>query len=126
MPLSALEQTALAALDEQGLVNAFRSLLRIPSITGHEAAAQQWLGRHMQELGLDVDLWKIDVAELQKHPQFPGMEVDRSTHDALGLVGIWQGETGTAAGRGLLFYGHVDGVSGGDQRKWPAVPWGRG
>jgi acetylornithine deacetylase len=124
MPLSALEQTALAALDEQGLVTAFRSLLRIPSITGHEAAAQQWLGRHMQKLGLDIDLWKIDVAELQKHPQFPGMEVDRSTHDALGLVGIWQGETGTAAARRLLFNGHIDVVPEGDHDNWQHDPWG--
>ncbi|MFL5660647.1 MAG: peptidase M20, partial [Ktedonobacteraceae bacterium] len=118
MSLSALEQAALAALDEQELVNAFRSLLRIPSVTGHEAAAQQWLGRHMQELGLEVDLWKIDVAELQQHPQFPGMEVDRSTHEALGLVGIWQGETEKAAAKRLLFNGHIDVVPEGDHGNW--------
>ncbi len=124
MPLSTLEQTALAALDEQGLVNAFRSLLRIPSVTGHEAAAQQWLGRHMQELDLEVDLWKIDVAELQQHPQFPGMEVDRSTDDALGLVGIWQGERGMAAAKRLLFNGHIDVVPEGDHGNWQHDPWG--
>ena len=40
MPLSSLEQKALAALDEQGLMGAFRDLVRIPSITGQESAAR--------------------------------------------------------------------------------------
>lgn len=76
MPLSALEETALAALDEQGLSEACRSLLRLPRITGREAEAQRWLGRRMQQLGLDVDLWTIDVPRWQQHPRFPGMEVE--------------------------------------------------
>lgn len=122
MPLSTLEQTALEALDEQGLLDTFRRLLRIPSITGHEAEAQRWLGRHMQELGLQVDLWTIDVPEVKKHPQFPGMEVDRSQHEAVGLVGIWQKEV--TPGKRLIFNGHIDVVPVGDPANWQHSPLG--
>lgn len=128
MPLSTLEQTALAALDEQGLLDAFRHVLRIPSVTGDEAAAQHWLGQHMQQLGLAVDLWIIDVPEMKKHPQFPGMEVDRSHHEAVGLVGTWPRETTSAIsgtpGKRLIFNGHIDVVPAGDHANWQHDPWG--
>src|SRR6266699_5751756 len=110
MPLTDIERSALAALDEQKLIDALRDLLRISSVTGQEAAAQHWLGRHMQQLSLDVDLWTIDVAALQKHPSFPGMEVDRSKHEAIGLVGMWQGtaDVNKWNGKRLVFNGHID------------------
>src|SRR6266516_5243140 len=94
MPLTENEKEALSALDEQRLIDALRDLLRIQSLTGQEAAAQHWLGHHMRQLGLDVDLWTNDIVSLQKHPQFPGMEVDRSKHEAIGLVGVWQSMAG--------------------------------
>lgn len=133
MSLSKIEQKALASLDEQSLVNAFRQLLRIPSVTGQEAEAQHWLAQHMLHAGLDVDLWTIDVAQIQKHPQFPGMEVDRRQREALGLVGTWQptpeqerlqassAKTGT---KRLIFNGHIDVVPEGDHVNWQHDPWG--
>lgn len=126
MPLSQLEQHVLSFLDEQALIAAFRQLLRIPSLTGQEADAQRWLAEHMQQLGLDVDLWTIDVAELQKHPQFPGMEVDRTNQEAVGLVGIWQGTplVNQAPGKRLIFNGHIDVVPEGDAANWHHSPWG--
>jgi len=126
MPLTGIERSALAALDEQKLIEALRDLLRIPSVTGQEAAAQHWLGRHMQQLGLDVDLWAIDVAALQKHPSFPGMEVNRSKHEAIGLVGMWQGTPGacTPTSKRLVFNGHIDVVPEGDHANWHHDPWG--
>lgn len=120
MALSEFEQRALAALDENGLIETFRMLLRHRSITGHEAGAQRWLGGQMRALGLEVDLWEIDVEELRKHPAFPGMEVDRSGRAALGLVGSWQG----GEGRRLVFNGHLDVVPEGDHANWSHDPWG--
>ena len=126
MPLTDIERSALAALDEQKLIEALRDLLRIPGVTGQEVAAQRWLGRHMQQLGLDVDLWTIDVAELQKLPEFPGMEVDRSKHEAIGLVGMWQGTPGRhiSTSKRLVFNGHIDVVPEGDHANWQHDPWG--
>src|SRR6266487_3189341 len=124
MPLSSIEQKALASLDEQGLIKALRDLVRIPSATGQEAAAQNWLAQQMRHFGLDVDLWDIDVAELQRHPQFPGMEVDRSKDRAVGLVATWRREAGAASGRRLVFNGHIDVVPEGDRASWQYEPWG--
>jgi acetylornithine deacetylase len=124
MPLSVLEQTTLAALDEQGLIEALRSLLRFKSVTGREAEAQRWLAQHMRQLGLEVDLWTIDVAQLRQHPQFPGMEVDRNGFEALGLVGTWRAGAGAAGARRLIFNGHIDVVPAGDHANWQHDPWG--
>lgn len=124
MPLSSIEHKALASLDEQGLIKALRDLVRIPSATGQEAAAQNWLAQQMRHFGLDVDLWDIDVAELQRHPQFPGMEVDRSKDRAVGLVATWRREAGAASGRRLVFNGHIDVVPEGDRASWQHEPWG--
>ncbi|GCE30827.1 acetylornithine deacetylase [Dictyobacter alpinus] len=122
MALTAIEQNVLASLDEQGLIQTLRDFLRIPSKTGQEAVAQRWLAQRMQDLHLEVDLWSIDVPALQQHPDFPGMEVDRSQHEALGLVSSWQGSGG--AGKRLIFNGHLDVVPEGDLTQWSHDPWG--
>jgi acetylornithine deacetylase len=116
------EQRALSALDETGLIDAFRTLLRRRSVTGHEAGAQRWLSEQMRAIGLDVDLWPIDVAALRQHPAFPGMEVERAGRPAMGLVGSWQGSAGT--GKRLIFNGHIDVVPEGDHANWSHDPWG--
>ena len=120
MALTEFEQQALAALDENGLIETFRTLLRHRSITGHEAGVQRWLSEQMRAMGLEVDLWTIDVEELRKHPAFPGMEVDRSGRAAMGLVGSWQGDEG----KRLVFNGHLDVVPEGDHANWSHDPWG--
>lgn len=122
MAFTELEQQVLASLDEAGLVSTLRDLLRHRSITGHEAGAQRWLGEQMGAMGLEVDLWTIDVEETQKHPAFPGMEVDRSGRAAVGLVGSWQGSGGE--GKRLVFNGHLDVVPEGDHANWSHDPWG--
>src|SRR5260370_32807133 len=121
MSLTEREQQALASLDEAGLFSTLRDLLRIPSITGREAEAQRWLGERMREFGLEVDLWNIDAAELRQHPAFPGMEVERDSYEALGLVGTWQGNSGP--GKRLIFNGHIDVVPEGDHANWAHAPW---
>ncbi|SRR5579875_33066 len=123
MSLSEREQTVLAALDEETLIEAFRALLRIPSVTGQEAEAQRWLARHMQEMGLEVDLWPIDVEAVRQHPQFPGMEVERSGRESFGLVGSWHGSPESTTGRHLIFNGHIDVVPVGDPANWHHAPW---
>lgn len=120
--LSERERKALAFLDEAGLQQTFRALLRIPSITGREAQAQRWLSEQMREMGMEVDLWEIDVAEMRRREDFPGMEVAREGYEALGLVGSWQGNEGP--GRRLIFNGHIDVVPEGDHANWSRDPWG--
>src|SRR5579859_1001878 len=125
MALTGTEQQALASLDEAGLLRTLRELLRIPSVTGREAQAQRWLGEQMRAAGLDVDLWTIDVAAMRGRGDFPGMEVERAGHEALGLVGHWQGDRGRGTTeRRLIFNGHIDVVPEGDHANWSHDPWG--
>ncbi|HEU5227961.1 MAG TPA: ArgE/DapE family deacylase [Ktedonobacteraceae bacterium] len=122
IPLTEREQQALSALDEAGLLKTLRELLRIPSVTGREAEAQRWLCEQMHAAGLEVDAWTIDVEQLRRHADFPGMEVERAGDEALGLVGIWQGREGT--GKRLIFNGHIDVVPEGNHANWQHDPWG--
>jgi len=122
MALLDIEKRVLASLDEEGLLHTLRELLRIPSVTGDEAVVQRWLAGQLEEAGLAVDLWTIDVAELQQHVAFPGMEVERSQREAVGLVGTWQGSGGP--GKRLIFNGHCDVVPPGECAHWTYDPWG--
>lgn len=122
MALTEIERQVLASLDEAELLRMFRNLLRIPSLTGREAEAQRWLGELMRAMGMEVDLWPIDVDELKRRSDFPGMEVERVGHEALGLVGSWQSKDG--AGKRLAFNGHIDVVPEGDHAHWSYDPWG--
>ena len=80
------------------------------------------LGRRLEHLGLDVDLWSMDLLALRAHPDFPGTEVPRT--EASGLVGSTPGQ---GEGPALVLQGHVDVVPPGDLGEWvgdPIVPLG--
>jgi acetylornithine deacetylase len=70
-------------------------------------------------MGLDADLWEIDVAALTADPEFPGMEAARD--EAWGLVGSWVGDDPDAAT--LVLNGHIDVVPPGDLTAWTTSPW---
>jgi len=78
---------ALAAVRAEDLVAELRALLAVPSVTGSaaESEAQHHVERRLRAIGMDTDLWGIDVAATAADPQFPGMEADRD--EAWGLVG---------------------------------------
>lgn len=124
------ESAVVGALDVDAMVEAACGLVRIPSWNGDESPAQHAVAELMSESGLDIDLWEIDLAEVQAHPHC-SWEIERS--EALGLVGTLAG-----AGHGptLLLNGHVDVVPPGDAALWTDLPfsgvvrdgriWGRG
>lgn len=131
--LSAVERGVLAAIDELRVVEGLRELVRIPSVDGSagEVDVQAWCARRLGELGLAVDHWQVDLAEVTTDPAFPGMEVERTV--AWGCVGTLGGD-GTP---GLILNGHVDVVPPGDPGLWPdrdpfsarvedGIMWGRG
>ncbi len=109
---------ALAAVRAEDLVAELRALLAVPSVTGSaaESEAQHHVERRLRVVGMDTDLWGIDVAATAADPQFPGMEADRD--EAWGLVGAW----GEGQGSTLILNGHVDVVPPG-AAGWTADPW---
>lgn len=82
-----------------------------------EVAVQRWCAATLQGLGLDVDLWPLDLDALRADPDYPGEEVERG--EAWGVVGT----SGSGTPR-LVLNGHVDVVPSGDPDWWTGHdPW---
>lgn len=96
------------------------SMVQLPSVSGTdgENEAQAAMAKRLDAGGLDVDHWRIDLDALAAHPDFPGMEVDRT--EAWGLAGRLPG---TGGGATLLLNGHVDVVPTGDPDAWTDGPF---
>lgn len=118
--MSTVEQAAVAALDEQGVVAFLRELVAIPSLDGEESAAQRYVAAWMRSAGLGVDEWDIDLAATSAHPDF-SCEVERD--EAVGVVG-WVGPAAKdGGGRDLILDGHIDVVPAGELAAWSMDPW---
>lgn len=138
----------LAAAGRERSVAALADLVRVPSLTGEEGAAQQHLAARLQAIGADIDLTEPDVAAMfERFPsvaQYPThwqhdliLPYDRlPTAEALkasgledvlnyrgrpNLVGILRGSGG---GRSLILNGHVDTVTVEPRGEWTKDPFG--
>ncbi|WP_432032027.1 ArgE/DapE family deacylase [Streptomyces antibioticus] len=118
--LSDEEAAVLAAVDEAAAGRTLLELVAIPSVTGSpaESELQHLLAGRLERLGLDVDLWPMDLPALLADPGFPGMEAARE--EAWGLVGHTDGG---ADGPTLILQGHVDVVPPGDLAAWQGDPF---
>jgi acetylornithine deacetylase len=97
-------------------IELLRKMISIPSVTGDEAAIQNYLAGYLAELGLEVDMWETDWDELKKHPGY--RPVQRGYAGRPNLVATWKGEGG---GRSLLLNGHTDVIPVGEG--WRDDPW---
>jgi acetylornithine deacetylase len=120
-PLPPAVATAVNAVQPERLVALLQELIAIPSITGSaaESDAQQQHARRLDRMGLDTDLWQIDLAAMTADADFPGLEAPRD--EAWGLVGSWRGED--TDGVTLVLNGHIDVVPPGDLTAWSSTPW---
>ncbi|WP_225835212.1 ArgE/DapE family deacylase [Streptomyces sp. NK08204] len=118
--LSDQEAAALSCIDEGAVGRTLLELIAVPSVSGSaaESEIQHLLAGRLERLGLDVDLWRMDLAALRAEPGFPGMEVPRT--EAWGLVGT---TAGGGDGPALVLQGHVDVVPGGDPAAWDGDPF---
>ena len=66
------QQTVLAAIDEEELVADLVEMVRVPSVTGSDAESelQHMFAADLEDLGLDVDVWRLDLEALA----LPGIE----------------------------------------------------
>ncbi|MBN1486758.1 MAG: peptidase [Anaerolineae bacterium] len=115
--MNTIEQRVLDAIDIDGMLTYLCDLIAIRSLDGEETEAQRHMAAKMEEIGLDVDMWDIDMEALEQHPAFSA-EVERET--GVGLVGTLGQELG---GRNLIFNGHIDVVPTGDAANWHYPPW---
>lgn len=118
--ITATEAKALAAVDETMIRELLLEYLAIPSVTGtaDESRMQHVLARRLELLGLDVDLWSMDLPALRATPGFPGTEAPRE--EAWGLVGITDADRD---GPTMILQGHVDVVPPGDRGNWAQDPF---
>jgi len=109
---------ALAAVRPAELVAELQALLAIPSVTGSaaESEAQHHVEARLRAVGMDTDLWNVDLPALTSDPDFPGMEAPRT--EAWGLVGACGGGPGPC----VVLNAHIDVVPPGEVG-WSVHPW---
>ncbi|MER7185044.1 ArgE/DapE family deacylase [Streptomyces hyaluromycini] len=114
------EAAAVGCVDEAAVGRTLLELMAVPSVTGSpaESELQHLLAGRLERLGLDVDLWSMDLPALLADPGFPGLEVARD--EAWGLVGRTPGD---GDGPTLILQGHVDVVPPGDPAAWQGDPF---
>lgn len=91
-------------------------LVRTPSVTGNENAAQDLLASRLRAWGLDVDLWTVGP-EITSHRAYcdDGLPVERKN-----VVARWGPRDDVAA---LILNGHIDVVPTGERALWDADPF---
>ena len=110
------ERQVLDSIDLDGLVEYLCELISVPSVGGQETAAQINITAEMKALGLSVETWDVDFDKIREHPAF-SMPIPRK--EGIGVLGSY----GEGKGRSLMFNGHIDVVSPGDESKWRYPPW---
>jgi len=130
------------------IVDLLRALIQIPSMTGEERRAQEFVAKQYREMKLDVDVWEPDVEELfKKFPevaQYPShwkhdlvlpyhglpkyqdllksKMIDVLNYkDRPNVVGRWKG---TGGGRSLILNAHIDTVPVEPRDAWTRDPFG--
>lgn len=145
-----MEEKIVALVEDQKaeLVDFLAGLVRIPSLTGEEGAAQHFLASRARSLGMEVKLSEPDLELIfRKYPesaQYPThwrhdllLPYDRlASYEELmksGKYGVlnYQGRPnlvarlqGTGGGRSLLLAGHVDNVTVEPRDEWRFDPFG--
>jgi len=104
-------------IERADIVELLRSLVRIPSVTGEEEAAQMHVAQILRDLGGEVDVWRPDARELQSLPGFPGARILTSRPN---VVGVFQG---SGTGPVLVLNGHMDTVTSGHADRWTYPPF---
>lgn len=138
----------LAAASREESVAALATLVRVPSLTGEEGAAQQHVAATLRGLGAEVSLLEPNIAALfARFPsiaQYPthwrhdlilpyaelptyealrasGLESVLNYRDRPNVVGIFRG---TGGGRSLILNGHIDTVTIEPAGEWTRDPFG--
>jgi acetylornithine deacetylase len=94
--------------------------VRIPSLRGQEAPAQDFMAAALAERGYAVDKWRIAVDDLKGLRGFAPV-VDTSYQQAYTVVGCHRPDNPT--GRSLILQGHCDVVPEGPHEMWEDPPF---
>src|SRR3974390_2609515 len=100
-PLSLAAIAAAGAVDATALTFDATALARRPSVPGAEGAIPANLADRLEALGLEVEIFHPDPADIRADPDWPGEEVSRTT------LPVVLGRGGKPSGRPLVLTGHT-------------------
>ena len=115
--LSPAARAAADAVDPARLESDLAALVRQPSVTGDEDAIAASLADRLEALGMDVEVFTPNPADIRADPAWPGEEVPRSS------LSVVIGRVGRPGGRRLVLSGHIDVVPAGDPATWARHPF---
>jgi acetylornithine deacetylase len=94
------------------------NLVRIPSLSGAESGAQEYLADVAREAGLDAELWDVDPQRLSAEADYA--QADGCAQRRPNLTAVLPG---TGAGRSIAVSGHVDVVPVEPAHLWTRDPF---
>jgi len=113
------EVTRAVGARREETVRLLRDLVRVPSVTGEEGAAQEVVERALRERGLDVDRWVATAQEVEPYLEHVGEQARYEGRP--NVVGVRRGSGG--GGRSILLNAHIDTVAPGDPAAWSRDPY---
>lgn len=115
------KEAVITAVDKMrdDIVSTLQELVRIPSITGNEAEAQEFIRRQYEGLDLDVHVFQAELAKVKDHPVY--IERDMPFEGRPNIIGI---QKGSLDKKSIILNGHIDVVSPEPVDQWKHDPWG--
>jgi acetylornithine deacetylase len=113
-------ESIAAAVDrlESETVQRLQELIRIPSVTGNEHDVQQAVARQLNDLGLEIDIWEPDPADLAPYAGDVGL-----FESLAGRPNVVGKRAGAGGGRSIILNAHIDTVEPGDPAQWSVDPF---
>jgi len=93
-------------------------LVQIPSLTGQEGEAQDYIYRLYSDLGLKVMSLEVDPDRIRRHKAY--VESDYDYNGRPNVIGVLEGR---ASARSLILNGHIDVVSPEPVAQWDFPCW---
>jgi acetylornithine deacetylase len=117
----AIEQRVLTEIDQRfsHTLEFLREMVRQPSVLGQEKGVQELIFERLEGLGLNPEMWDLDLEQLRQHPAFG--ELDVGYEDRPNVTARWPASQ--AGGRSVIFNGHIDVVSPEPLANWSYDPW---
>jgi acetylornithine deacetylase len=115
--LTRAARDAADAVDAGMLAADLAALVRIPSVTADEDAIAATLADQLEALGMVVEVFTPNPADIRDDPDWPGEEVARES------LSVVIGRAGRPGGRRIVLSGHIDVVPAGDPATWTLGPF---
>lgn len=116
-----LQRELLAVVGElrEWLVELTCTLVSFPSLMGEESSAQDYMEGLFRGMGLDVDRFEVNAADLAHLPGYSPPTGHWQRHDNV----VARHTPRAVSGRSLIFNGHIDVVPVGAAELWQTPPF---